>query len=223
ITAAVEEGRVVFANVRKVTFFLLSTAVGEVLTIIVAVAMGWPLPFVAAQILWINLVTDGLQDVALAFEPGEPGLLRQRPRPLAERIVTLRLLERLGGVGLVLGVGTLGMFWWTLEQTGDLDLARTVAMTQMVVFQFFHVFNSRSLDRSIFQVPPFSNPFLFASILAAALAHVAVLHVPLLQGIFRTVPLSLEMWGMIAVVGTSVVLGGELDKWRNRRLGRPLG
>ena len=223
ITAAVEEGRVVFANVRKVTFFLLSTAVGEVLTIIVAVAMGWPIPFVAAQILWINLVTNGLQDVALAFEPGEPGLLRQRPRPLTERIVTLRLLERLGGVGLVLAAGTLGVFWWALEQTGDLGLARTVAMTQMVVFQFFHVFNSRSLDRSISQVPAFSNPFLFASIVTAALAHAAVLHLPFLQGIFRTVPLGLEQWGMILVVGTSVVLGGELDKWRNRRLGRPLG
>jgi magnesium-transporting ATPase (P-type) len=97
ITAAVEEGRVVFANIRKVTFFLLSTAVGEVITILVALLVGWPLPFVAAQILWINLVTNGVQDVALAFEPGEPGLLEPPPRPRGEGLVTLRLLERLGG------------------------------------------------------------------------------------------------------------------------------
>ena len=85
ITAAVEEGRIVFSNLRKVTFFLLSTAVGEILAILVAIAVGWPLPFVAAQILWINLVTNGLQDVALAFEPGEPGLLRPAARARGAR------------------------------------------------------------------------------------------------------------------------------------------
>jgi magnesium-transporting ATPase (P-type) len=223
ITAAVEEGRVVFSNIRKVTFFLLSTAVGQIITILVAVALGWPLPMLAAQILWINLVTNGLQDVALAFEPGEPGLLRRRPRPAREGIVTWRILERLGGVGLVIAVGTLGIFWWSLESTGDLDFARTMAMTQMVVFQFFHVFNSRSLDRSILSIPLFSNRFLFASIVAAALAHLAVLHLGFLQRIFRTTPLALEEWGLILLVGSSIVLGGEMDKWRNRRKERLLG
>ncbi|HVS32991.1 MAG TPA: HAD-IC family P-type ATPase [Thermoanaerobaculia bacterium] len=223
ITAAVEEGRVVFSNIRKVTFFLLSTAVGEVLAIMVSLGLGSPLPFVAAQILWINLVTNGVQDVALAFEPGEPGLLRRRPRPRKEGVLTLRLLERLGGVGIVLAAGTLAVFWWTLNRTDDLVLARTVAMTQMVVFQFFHVFNCRSLDRSIVKVPFFSNRFLFASVLAAAAAHLAVLYVPPLQIVFRTVPISAEYWVVIFAVATTVIFGGELDKWRNRRLGRPIG
>jgi calcium-translocating P-type ATPase len=223
ITAAVEEGRTVFSNVRKVSFFLLSTAVAEVITILVAVIAGWPLPFLAAQILWINLVTNGLQDVALAFEKGEPDQLLRPPRPLGEGIVTLRILERLGGVGAVLALGTLAMFWWTLEQSGDLSRARTVAMTQMVVFQFFHVFNSRSLDRSIFVTPLFSNRFLFVSIVAAAAAHAAVLHVGFLQNIFRTTPLSAEEWLLIIAVASTAVIGGELDKWRNRRKGRLLG
>ncbi len=223
ITAAVEEGRVVFSNIRKVTFFLLSTAVGEAMAILFALAAGWPLPFVAAQILWINLATNGLQDVALAFEPGEPGMLQQPPRKRSEGLLTWRLLERLGGVGVVLAGGTLGMFWWTLRATEDLDLARTVAMTQMVVFQFFHVFNSRSLDRSIFSVPPFSNKPLFASLIAAAAAHAAVLHWAPLQRVFRTMPLDLEQWGIIVLVGTTVVMGGELDKARNRYLRRLLG
>jgi magnesium-transporting ATPase (P-type) len=223
ITAAVEEGRVVFSNIRKVTFFLLSTAVGEVLTILVALAAGWPLPFVAAQILWINLATNGLQDVALAFEPGEPGMLQRPPRKRSEGLLTRRLLERLAGVGIVLAAGTLGMFWWTLQTTGDVELARTVAMTQMVVFQFFHVFNSRSLDRSIFSVPPFSNRPLFGSLVAAAAAHAAVLHWGPLQRVFRTAPLDLEQWIMIVLVGATVVLGGELDKGRNRYRGRLLG
>ncbi len=221
ITAAVEEGRVIFSNIRKVTFFLLSTAVGEVMAILTAVIAGWPLPFLAAQILWINLVTNGLQDVALAFEPGEPGLLRRAPRPRKEGVLTRRLLRRLGAVGVVLAAGTLGVFWWTWRQTGDLDLARTAAMTQMVFFQFFHVFNCRSLDRSIFQVPPLSNRFLFVSMVAALGAHLAVLYLPFFQAVFRTEPLSLELWGLIVLVALTVIVGGELDKWWSRR--RPLG
>jgi magnesium-transporting ATPase (P-type) len=189
IQGAVEEGRVVFSNIRKVTFFLLSTAVGEVITILVALAAGWPLPFLAAQILWINLVTNGLQHVALAVEPGEPGLLDRKPRPKGEGILPWRLLERLGGVGLVLAAGTLWSFWWSYTGTGDLDAARTVAMTQMVVFQFFHVFNCRSLDRSIFRINLFSNRFLFLSIAAALVAQLSVLYWGPLQTVFRTVPL----------------------------------
>ncbi|HUH11613.1 MAG TPA: HAD-IC family P-type ATPase, partial [Longimicrobiales bacterium] len=223
ITAAVEEGRIVFSNIRKVTFFLLSTAVGEVITILVALIVGLPLPFVAAQILWINLVTNGLQDVALAFEPGEPGLLERRPRPAREGILTRRLAQRLGAVGLVLAAGTLLAFGWALTRTGDLDYARTVAMTQMVIFQFFHVFNCRSLDRSILSVPPFSNRFLFASLLGAAAAHAAVLYLAPLQRVFRTQPLDPLAWALIALVGSTVILGGELDKWHSRRSGHLLG
>lgn len=99
IRAAVEEGRVVFSKVRKVTFFLLSTAIGEVITILAALAVGWLLPFVAAQILWINLVTNGIHDVALAMEPAEPDLLERKPRRPGEGILDRRLLERLGGSG----------------------------------------------------------------------------------------------------------------------------
>lgn len=224
ITNAIEEGRIVFSNIRKVTFFLLSTAVGELIVILLAVIMSWPLPFVAVQILWINLVTNGLQDVALAFEPGEPGIVRRKPRPVKEGILTGRLMERLGGVGIVLAAGTLGMFWWAMEESGgDLDFSRTVAMTQMVVFQFFHVWNCRSLDRSLFKIPFFSNRFLFLSVSAAMLAHLAVLHVGFMQVIFRTQPLSGEHWLLIAGVGTLVIIGGEVDKivnhWRKRFIG----
>ncbi len=223
ITAAVEEGRVVFANIRKVTFFLLSTGVAMPITIIAALLVGLPLPFVAAQILWINLVTNGLQDVALAFEPGEPGLLERPPRAPREGIVTRRIVWRLLGVGGVLAIGTLGMFLWTLQGTGDLAIAQSAAMTQMVVFQNFHVFNSRSLDRSVTAIPPFSNRFLFAAVVLALLAQIAVLHLPPLQAIFRTVALPLHQWAWIVLVGSTVIIGGELDKFINRRRGHPIG
>jgi calcium-translocating P-type ATPase len=223
ITAAVEEGRVIFANIRKVTFFLLSTGVGQILAILAALSFGWPLPILASQILWINLVTNGLQHVALAFEPGEPGLLRRPPRPAGEGVLTGKLLQRLAGVGAVLAAGTLWTFWWSWEATGDLDTARTMALTQMVVFQFFHVFNCRSLDRSILRIPLFSNRFLFLSVLAAASAHLAALHWGPLQAVFRTEPLSLSQWGVVLAVGSLVIVGGELDKAWNRYRGRVIG
>ncbi|MCO5168284.1 MAG: HAD-IC family P-type ATPase [Planctomycetes bacterium] len=222
ITSAIEQGRVVFANIRKVTFFLLSTGAAMPMTLVVALLAGWPLPFVAAQILWINFVTKALQDVALAFEPGEPGLLDRRPRPPTEGVVTRPMLARMLVVGVILAAGTLAAFWWTLRATDDLVLARTVALTQMVVFQFWHVLNCRSLERSILQVPPLSNRFLFVSVVAALLAHLAALHVGWFQGVFQTVPLSAWQWAVIVAVGTLVILGGELDKWWSRRRGRAL-
>jgi magnesium-transporting ATPase (P-type) len=222
ITAAMEEGRVVFSNIRKVTFFLLSTAAGEVITLLFALVAGWPLPFAAAQILWINLVTNGLQDVALAFEPGEAGLLRRPPRSPGKGILDRRLLGRLGLIGAVLAAGTLAVFWWVLTSTNDLAAARSVAMTQMVVFQFFHVFNCRSLERSVFTLPPLSNKPLFLSLVAAAFAHAAALYLSPLQKIFHTVPPTAEQWLVILVVGTVVVFGGELDKAYNRIRRHPL-
>lgn len=223
IAAAVEEGRAVFSNMRKVTFFLLSSATGEVLAILVSLLAGWPLPFLAVQILWINLVTNGLQDMALAVEPAEPDLLRHRPRDQREGILNRMLVERLGTVGILLASGTLAIFWWTLARTGNIDEARTMAMTQMVVFQFFHVFNCRSLDYSILSIPFLSNKFLFVSMVAAVVAQVAVLTVPAVQDVFRTTSLSLEQWGLVLLVGSLVLVGGELDKlvnrWRHRRMG----
>jgi Ca2+-transporting ATPase len=206
-----------------VTYLLISTGAGEVLAVAGALALGMAVPFTAAQLLWLNLVTNGIQDVALAFEPGEPGLLQRPPRPRGQGILERRLLERLGGVGMVLAVGTLGVFWWTWTATGDLVQARTIAMTQMVVFQFFHVINCRSLDRSILRVPIFANRFLFVSFVLAAFAQLAALHWSFMQGILRTVPLSGTQWLVVIAVGSTVVLGGELDKWRNRRSRHLLG
>jgi Ca2+-transporting ATPase len=223
ITSAIEEGRVVFANIRKATFFLLSTAAGEILAIMVTVLAGWPLPFSAAQILWINLVTDSVEDIALAFEPGEPDLLRRPPRPRREGVLTGRLVLRLGGVGLVLASVTLGMFWYTLNATGDLTIARTVAVTQMVVMQFYHTFNCRSLDRSVLRIPLFSNRFLFISMVAVAAVHLSALYVPPLRRVLHLAPLDAAQWGLILLVGLSVVVGGEIDKLINRSLRRRLG
>ncbi|MBA2662334.1 MAG: HAD-IC family P-type ATPase [Bradymonadaceae bacterium] len=221
LAAAVEQGRVVFANIRKVTYFLLSTGVGLVLTILFALFAGWPLPYLAAQVLWINLVTKGLQDVALAFEPGEPGLLEVPPRDPDEGVLNRPVLVRMLTIGLYLAAVTLAVFWWALQSTGDLVLARSIAMTQMVLFQFFHVGNCRSLHRSIFTLSLTSNRFLFLSVLAALLAQIAILYVPALQFVFQTAPLALEHWVIITLISTTIIAVAELDKWwlRHRGLG----
>jgi magnesium-transporting ATPase (P-type) len=223
ITSAVEEGRLVFANIRKVTYFLLSTGLALVFTILFSLFAGWPLPYVAAQVLWINLVTNGLQDVALAFEKAEPGLLEQPPRDPGEGVINGEVLVRLVWVSIVITALTMGVFYWMLERGLSVQEARSVAMTQMVMFQFFHVFNSRSLRRSVFQVPLTANPFLAVSITLAIAAHLGALHLPFMQVIFDTVPLSLDQWATVAGVGALIVVAAEIDKAYLRRRDRRAG
>jgi len=220
ITRAVEQGRLIFANIRKVTYFLLATGMGLVITILFTLFADWPLPYLAAQVLWINLVTNGLQDVALAFEKDEPGLLEQPPRDPREGVINREMLYRLVGISTVIGACTLGVFWYMLRQDVPMELARSVAMTQMVLFQFFHVINARSLRRSVFQVPLKANPFLAFSIAAAFLAHLGALHLPFMQAIFDTTPLSLAHWAMVIAVGAIVVAVSEVDKIYLRRKDR---
>jgi magnesium-transporting ATPase (P-type) len=221
ITNAVREGRVVFANIRKVTYFLLSTGIGLVITILSALFGPWQLPYVAAQVLWINLVTKGLQDVSLAFEPGEQGLLQEPPRDPKEGVINQPLLFRMMGLGAFMAAGTLAMFWWILQQDVSLELARSAAMTTMVMFQFFHVFNCRSFHQSLFRLRFLGNPYLLGSVALALLAHLAVLHLPWMQKVFRTEPLSLELWGIITAVSVTILFVSELDKgfirWGRKR------
>ena len=216
IYAAVEEGRITFDNLRKVTFFLVSTGAAEVLAILTTLVAHWPLALLPAQILWLNLVTNGLQDVALAFEPGEPGLLERPPRPRAEGIVSRLLWERTLVTGLVMAAGTLLMFRWGLETSGHLAQAQTVALTTMVLFQMFHVGNCRSERRSVLALSPWSNPFLFVATAAALLVHVAALYLPPTQYLLRVEPLDLGAWIRMALTASTILVAVEVDKLLRR-------
>jgi len=219
IYAAVEEGRITFENLRKVTFFLISTGHAMVIMILTALSAGWPVPLVAAQILWLNLVTSGLQDVALAFEPGEPGVLKRPPRPRTEGVMSRLLWERTVVTGFVMAAGTLALFRWELDQTGSLTKAQTVALTTMVLFQMFHVGNCRSDYVSAFKRSPFSNPFLFIATTAALLIHVSALYFEPTQLVLRVEPIELEAWGRIVAVASTIILAIEIHKLfrRDRR------
>lgn len=217
ITSAVEEGRLVFANIRKVIYFLLSTGLAIVFTILFSLFAGWPLPYLAAQVLWINLVTNGLQDVALAFEKGEPGLLEEPPRDPDEGVINRPVLIRLAWVSVLITAATMAVFYSMLRRDVPMEVARSVTMTQMVMFQFFHVFNSRSMKRSVFQVPLSANPFLAGSLGVAILAHIGALHLPFMRAIFDTTPLTLDQWALVVGVGSLVVVAAEIDKALLRR------
>lgn len=212
IFEAVKEGRVVFANIRKVTLFLLSTGLGQVILILAALVLFLPLPLLPAQILWMNLVTNGLQDVALGFEPGEKGIVDQPPRNPADPVISRLMIERLLVIGVVLAAGTLSTFVWQLNMGADINKARTVALTTMVLYQLFNVFNSRSETQSIFQMNMMSNPFLFYSIIASIIAQLSIIYVPALQFIFRTTALNLMDWAVILPTALTVILAVEIDK-----------
>ncbi len=214
---AVKEGRIVFDNIRKVTFFLIPTGIAAILSILGAVISGVPIPYVPAQLLWINLVTNGLQDVALAFEPGEKNILKRPPRDPKEGIMNRLLIERTVLVGLLISIGVIYNFITALNSGESLQKARTIAMTTMVFFQFFQAWNSRSELQSIFKINPLSNAFLFYSMIAAFLAQLSVIYVPALQWVFRTEPITMFEWIKILLVSVSVIIVVEFDKWIKRR------
>ena len=217
IFAAVEEGRVVYDNIKKVTLFLISCGFGELIAIVATLLMGFPIPYIAAQILWLNLVTNGLQDVALAFEPAEKGVLRRPPRHPREGILTNLMIQRTFLMGTIMAVGTVFIFISNLNSGVSLEQARTVALTTMVFFQFYQALNCRSEILSIFKMNPMANPFLFLSMIAAFFAHLAVLYVPALQWVFRTVPLTAREWVGIGAITITIVIAVEIDKWIRRR------
>jgi calcium-translocating P-type ATPase len=222
IYEAVRQGRVTFDNLRKVTFFLISSGAAEVAAIVVAVAAGWPLPMLPAQILWLNLVTNGVQDVALAFEPAEPAIADRPPRPRREGIVSRLLWRRTVLVGLVMAAGTLGLFHWVLASGGTIDLARTVALTTMVLYQGLHAGNARSEHQSVFRMSPFSNRFLLLAVLGSVGLHIAALYVPFTQFVLRVEPIPLMMWVPIVGVALTVIVAVEIDK-RLRHRSQQLG
>lgn len=212
IFAAVEEGRVVFDNVRKVTFFLIATGAAAVLAVAMSIVFGFPLPFLPAQLLWLNLVTNGVQDVFLAFEPGEEGVLKRRPRPTGDGIISPLLWERTAVAGAVMAIGTVLLFLYEHDRGTSLEGARTVALTTMVLFQVFHVGNSRSEHGSAFAKSPLTNPLLLLGTAIALVVHVGSLYWAPTQYILRVEAPSAEAWVRMVAVASTVIMAVELHK-----------
>ncbi len=217
IFSAVEEGRVVFDNIRKVVFFLIPTGVAAIGSIVGCVLMGVPIPYTPSQLLWINLVTNGFQVIALAFEPGEKDVIRRPPQNPGEGIMSRILVERTVLVGLLISAGVVYTFIHSLNAGVPLEKARTVATTTMVFFQFFQAWNSRSESLSIFQMGILGNPLLAYGLIASLFAHLAAIYTPALQWLLETTPLTPVEWVYILAVSLTVILVVEIDKSVRKR------
>ncbi len=209
IVSAVNEGRKSYDNIKKSTLYLLSTAIGEVLLILVAVLSGLPLPFLAVQILWINIVTEGIPAIGFAFERGEPDTMKRKPRNPKESMLTKEIVYRMMGLGILMFIGSLFLYLWYFQ---DLIKARTMAFTSLVMFELFNMFNCRSLKYPLSKIGFFSNKWIFVLVFIAFLLQVIAVQSPLLSSAFKIVPLSLSEWLISILIGSSVLVLGEMRK-----------
>jgi magnesium-transporting ATPase (P-type) len=220
LAAGVEEGRVAYDNVRKVTFLLISTGAGEVVLVLAALALGLPVPFGPVQLLWLNLVTNGIQDAALAFEPGEPDVLDRPPRHPRERVLDARMLARTAITAAVLG--GIGLAAWATWMAGGVALepARNLMVHLFVLFEIFHIGNARSETRSLFRISPLSNPFLLLGTAAALGVHVLATAVPPLRDVLGLSFPSAREVAVLALAASTVLAALELHKALVRWHGR---
>jgi Ca2+-transporting ATPase len=233
IVAAVEEGRGIFANIRKFLRYLLSSNTGEVATMFFGVLLARTLglearagesvvlPLLATQVLWINLVTDGLPALALGVDPADPDVMEQPPRPRGESVITGRMWRGIILVGAIMAAGTLLVLDASLPGgliPGDEGLAhgQTMAFTTLVLFQLFNVFNARSDERSAFH-GMFANRWLLAAVAGALALQLAVVYLPALQRAFGTVALSPRDWLECAIPASMVLWLREGSKLLARR------
>jgi len=210
IVSAVEEGRRIYDNVKKVVKFLFSSNMGEVLTIFLGIILGLPLPLLAIQILWVNLITDSLPALALSMDPAERGIMKRPPRPRSEGILTRLTFFDMLLAGITIAVGTLGIFYFYMPQ--GVELARTMAFTALVIFQLWNSLNCSSETRSVFSVDMLANRYLILAIAVSFLLQGIILYTPLFEGLFRLTALSAYDWLAVLAVTSSVVIVIEVRK-----------
>jgi len=205
VVAAVEEGRAIFSRLRSVVFFLLSTNLGELIALVLTVAILGKAPLLAVQIIWVNLVTDTASAIPLGLEPKSGDELRQPPRHPRVGLLYPGNLLRIAFLSTLMGVGIYLVFNWAQARM-PLAEARTVAFSTMVAFEWFRAFNARSDERTLVSIRLFSNRILLASISVAVLLQLSAIYLPFGQSAFQTVPLSLDRWGIALGAAGSLFL-----------------
>lgn len=201
---AVEQGRCVYANIRKFVRYLLSCNIGEVLTMFLGIVMGMPVVLLPVQILLVNLVTDGLPAIALGLEPPERDIMSRPPRKSTEGFFAGGLMWKIVIRGILIGLSTLASFTSVMHMGGSLEACRTAALITLVASQLIHVFECKSERESIFSISLFSNIKLILAVIVSLAALVAAVMLPFMQGIFATVPLTNEQ--LFAAIGFSVII-----------------
>jgi magnesium-transporting ATPase (P-type) len=220
IVAGVEEGRVAYDNVRKVIYLLISTGTAEVILFIASIIAGLPMPLLAVQLLWLNLVTNGIQDKALAFEGGEPGTMERKPRKTNERIFNPLMIQQTLISGFTMGLIAFG-FWFFLQnfQAMEETHARNLVLLLMVFMQNVHVFNCRSETVSAFKIPLKHNIILFFGVLVAQGIHILSMHFSFMQNVLRVKPITFIEWAEVLVLAVPLLLVMEIFKiirWKTK-------
>jgi Ca2+-transporting ATPase len=220
----VEEGRVIFDNIRKFIKYTLSSNTGELWVMLAAPFLGMPLPLLPLQILWINLVTDGLPGLALAIEPPERGIMERKPFRPDESIFSRGLGWQIIWVGVLMGIVSLGMglYEWTmaepsLDAESRLRTMRTMVFTTLTLAQMGNALALRSNRDSLFTIGILSNKAMLGAVVLTFVLQLALVYVPFLQNVFETVPLTTGQLLITLAASSTVFIAVELDKWRRRR------
>ncbi len=213
IVDAVEEGRIIYSNIKKFVFFLLSCNIGEVFLVLGSILLGLPIPLIPIQLLWLNLVTDSFPALALGVEKGDPDIMDQKPRDPKSSILSGGMIFRILIQGLAIGGTSLAAFYFGLQYYPDnLSNARTLVFATLIVAELLRAYSSRSENYSIFEIGIFSNPQLVLATSFSFALLLAVIYIPLLQPLFDTFPLGLDDWKIILPLGFIPLIIGELFK-----------
>jgi magnesium-transporting ATPase (P-type) len=220
IVSAIEEGRVAYNNVRKVVYFVISSGAAEIgIFLLAIIASVWLspdnllLPLGASQLLWLNVVTNGIQDVALAFESKEKNEMNKTPRPPQEGIFNNLMTKQVLISGLIMAV--ISFFTWAyLINSGESPrYASNYILMLMVLFQSIHAFNCRSEEKSTFRIPLKNNLLLIFGVITAQSLHIAATYIPFFQKSLNLEPIRLHDWFFLLLLASSILLGMELFKW----------
>lgn len=212
IVTGIEEGRVAYDNIRKVIYLLISTGAAELVLVTLSVIMGLPLPLLPVQILWLNLVTNGIQDVALAFEPGEEDILQKKPRPPKERIFNKLMIERTMVAALTMGFVGIGFFYFMIQNGWSEHSARNALLLLMVLFENIHIGNCRSETKSALVLSPLRSPILLIGAVTALLIHVGAMYLPFGRKILKTEPVQLYPWILLIALSLTIFFTMEIHK-----------
>ncbi|TNE37106.1 MAG: HAD family hydrolase [Alphaproteobacteria bacterium] len=224
IVNGIEEGRAAYANIRKVIWLLLSTGVAEIILIALSFVTGLPMPLTAIQLLWLNLVTQGLQDVAMAFEGVGHGIMKRRPRPPHEGVLDRPMITQCLVGGLHMGSLAFVVYWMLLSSGNYTQAAiSNLLLLLMVLFENVQVFNCRSEYRSVFYIPLARNPFLLVTVIGAQTLHIAAMHIPGLNAVLGAAPVSWREWLAMLALALTLILSGELLKILRRLVPRQSG
>lgn len=216
IVAAIEEGRNIYKTIKKVILYLFATSLGEVLTIAGALVLGYPLPLLAAQIIWLNLVTDGFLDMALAMEPKESGLLNKNFERPKKYLIDKLMVQRMIVMALPMMIGSILVFRNYFPY--DLPKAMTITLTTLAIFQWFNAWNCRSEDKSIFKLNPLSNIYLVGATMIILGLQLMAVYAPFMHKILKTMPLLWYEWMLAAAVASSIIIFEEIRKFALRKL-----